>query len=154
MDDPIIQVLMRYLHIVSAIAAMGGMVFLAACLLPVVRLLDDGFSESWMKVIRKRFHRLLWVSIGGLAITGVYNWVMLAEVYKAMGSRGNMLIGIKVLLAVIMFVMVWVGSVGLLKPKVCQMINLHLAAAVILIAAALRHFRLEHMETVIALGGG
>ena len=149
MDHPILQILMRYLHIVSAMVAVGGITFLAFCLSPVMRLLDDGFSESWMKMVRERFHKLMWISIGGLIVTGVYNWVLAANNYKAMGGIGNALIGIKVLLASIIFVMVWVGSLGAVKPKIVQMVNIHLAAVVILLASILRYLRFEHLQSLI-----
>jgi len=152
MDSAVLQILMRYVHIVSAIMAVGGLSFMLLCLLPVVRVLDDGFSEAWIRLIRARFHKILWISIGGLVISGLYNWVLLGPTYKAMGALGNALIGIKVLLAMIMFGTVWVGQVGILRPKVCQMINIHLAAAIILLAAALRYFRLEHLQSLV--GGG
>ena len=152
MDHPILQVLMRYLHIVSAMIAVGGICFMAFCLSPVMRLLDDGFSESWMKMVRERFHRVMWISIGGLVISGVYNWILSAGVYKAMGAKGNALIGSKVLLALIIFAMVWVGSLGAVKPKVVHMVNIHLAAAVILLAVILRYFRIEYLQS-LASGG-
>lgn len=137
---------MRYLHIVSAMLVVGGICFMAFCLSPVMRLLDDGFSESWMKRVRERFHKVMWISIGGLTISGVYNWILSAGTYKAMGPKGNALIGTKVLLAVIMFAMAWVGSLGAIKPKVVQMVNIHLAAVVILLAAILRYLRIEHLQ--------
>ncbi len=152
MNGAAIQILMRYIHIVSAIMAVGGLSFMLLCLMPVVRVLDDGFSEAWIRLIRAKFHKVLWISIGGLVISGVYNWAMLGSTYKAMGPVGNALIGIKVLLALIMFGMVWVGQAGILRPKVCQMINIHLAAVVILLAAALRYFRLEHLQSLVGAG--
>jgi len=152
MDHPILQILMRYLHIVSAVMAVGGIAFLAFCLSPVMRLLDDGFSESWMKRVRERFHKVMWISIGGLIVSGIYNWVLSASIYKAMGAKGNALIGIKVLLAIIIFVMAWVGSLGVVKPKVVQMVNIHLAAVVILLGAVLRYFRLEYIQSLAGWG--
>ncbi len=152
MDNPILQIVMRYIHVLSAVVAVGGVSFLLLCLAPAARLLDDGFSEPWMKMIRQRFDRMLWISIAGLVVSGVYYWVLFAGTYKAMGPIGNALIGTKVLLALVLFATVWAGSIGLLKPKVCQMINIHLAAVVILLAAVLRYYRLEHLQS-IATGG-
>ncbi len=143
------QIFMRYVHIVSAVSAVGGLVFLSVCLSPATRLLDDGFSDTWMKMIRHRFHRVVWISIGGLIVSGIYNWAMLAGVYKAMGPVGGAIIGTKVLLAMILFTVVWLGSSGILKPKAAQMINLHLAAVIILLASVLRYYRLEHLQSLI-----
>ncbi len=143
------QIFMRYVHIVSAVAAVGGLVFLSVCLLPATRLLDEGFSDKWMTMIRQRFHRVVWISIGGLIVSGTYNWVLLAKVYKEMGPVGGAIIGTKVLLAMILFTVVWLGSSGILKPKAAQMINIHLAAINILLASVLRHYRLEHLQSLI-----
>ena len=152
MDYVVVQIVLRYIHIVSAVLAVGGLAFMSLCLSPAVRLLDDGFSESWMKMIRLRFGRLLWASIGGLVVSGVYNWVLFAETYRAMGGVGGALIGTKVLLALVMFAVVWAGAIGLMKPKASQMAAVHLAALVILLAAVLRYFRLEHVQSIA--GGG
>lgn len=152
MESPWVQIVMRYMHVVSVVAAVGGILFLSVCLSPAVRLLDDGFSESWMKLIRRRFHRMLWISIVGLFVSGVYNWVLLAPMYKEMGPVGNALIGTKALLAFVVFGVAWAGTTGLIKPKACQMINVHLAAIVILLAVVLRHLRIEHIQSLA--GGG
>lgn len=143
---------MRYLHLLSAILVVGGLVFYLYCLTPAVRLLDDNFSESWLTMIQKRFGRLLWVGIAGLLITGVYNWVRTGPTYKAMGAIGNALIGAKVLLAFIIFAIGWAGTIGLIKPKIWQKSFLHLAVIVILLAVVLRHFRLEYLQS-LASGG-
>lgn len=142
---------MRYVHIVSAVVAMGGLTFMLLCLSPTTRVLDDGFSDSWMKMIRRRFDRVVWLSIAGLVVSGVYNWVLSAGAYKAMGPVGNILIGTKVLLAMAMFAVVWMGGSGMLKPRAAQMINVHLGAVVVLLAVILRYLRLEYLQ---GLAGG
>ena len=52
----------------------------------------------------------------------------------------------------IMFAVVWLGSVDKLRARAVQMINIHLAAAVILLAVVLRHYRLDHLQSLA--GGG
>lgn len=144
MDHPILIVVMRYLHIVSAILLVGGSAFVAACLLPSMRLLEDNFRESLMTMVSKRFVKVLWIGMVGLIVSGVYNWVLSVGDYKAMGPKGNAVIGTKVLLAAIMFIIIWAQSTGLikLKPRACLIINLHLAAIIILLAGLLRFWRL------------
>jgi len=149
MHHPIVQIVMRYIHILSAVFAVGGLGFLLFCLTPAVRMLDDGFSESWLKLIRNRFHKLLWISIGGLVISGLYNWMLYASTYKEMGAIASALIGTKVLLALLMFTTAWAGSVGMLRPKVTQMINIHLGVTIIFLAVVLRYLRLEHLQSLI-----
>ena len=139
---------MRYLHIVSAVLAVGGMCCVPLCVRPAVRLLDDDLRESVLKIVSTRFHRILGLCIAGLLISGVYNWVQNAAVYKAMGPKGNALIGTKVLLALVMFVVAGLGVGGMVKPKAAGMINIHLAAVVLLLAAVLRYYRLEYLQSL------
>jgi uncharacterized membrane protein len=146
MDNIILQVFMRYLHIVSAIVAVGGMAFILLCLTPAVRLLDDQFRESLLKLVHARFLRVVWASIAGLVVSGVYNWMMLADTYKKMGPKGNALIGTKVLLAVILFAVVAARSLGMIQnQRRVLMINIHLAAIVILLGSLLRYYRLDYL---------
>ncbi len=137
----VLDIAMRYLHIVSAIVAVGGLAFAAFCLTPAVRVLDDSFRASVMKLVQLRFRRVVWVAIFGLIVTGTYNWVRAAEAYKVMGAKGNALIGTKVLLAMVLFSIVAAESVGWLSPKkpgVLTSVKLLLAAAVILLGSILR----------------
>jgi uncharacterized membrane protein len=146
MHNTIVQILMRYVHVVSAIFAVGGMAFIALCLMPSVRLLEDKLGQTVVEIAARRFQRVLWVSIAGLVVSGVFNWMVSAEAYRALGAVGNALIGTKVLLAMVMFAVAWMGSMQRLRPRVVQMINLHLAAVVILLASILRHLRMEQLH--------
>jgi uncharacterized membrane protein len=155
MDHPVLQVAMRYVHVVSAIMAVGGMSFILICLVPSLRLLDDTLRGSLDKLVHHRFLRLVWASIAGLTISGAYNWYMLAGEYKAMGKIGNALIGTKVLLAVIMFAVVGARSAGLItNQRAALMINIHLAAIVILLGSVLRYYRLEWLHQNLQIPTG
>ena len=144
MDHPILVIVMRYLHIVSAIVLVGGWVFMSWCMIPATRLLDDSFRESLMAMLKKRFVRLVWFSLGGLLVSGVYNWMLFAGQYKQIGPKANALIGLKVLLALILFAHIWARSAGLIqcKSKAHLTSHIHLAAIIILLAGVLRYFRL------------
>ena len=146
-----IQLLMRYIHILSAVTATGGMAFILICLTPAMRLVDEKFRDSVLQIVHHRFLRVVWLSILGLVVSGTYNWIQLAGTYKAMGPIGNAMIGVKVLLAIVMFTVVGFRSIGWIKkPRTALMVNVHLAAAVILLGAVLRHLRLEHLQSLIS----
>lgn len=152
MDNPVLVVAMRYLHIVSAIVAVGGLAFMAWCLSPALRLLDDGFREQVQRLASERFQRVIVFAIGGLTLSGVYNWIMLAPVYREAGPLANALIGTKVLLSLVMFGIVFAQKWGLIVPsKFWRSFNLHLGALVILLAAVLRYVRLEHLNDLAAV---
>jgi uncharacterized membrane protein len=149
----ILDILMRYVHISSAILAVGGMAYILVCLWPSMRLVDDTFRAAILELTGRRFSRLLHVAIAGMLISGIYNWIRLAGVYLDMGPIGNALIGTKVLVAMIMFVIAWGRALKLIKggrPRMWLMINLHLGAVVILLGAVLRYYRLDHLRDAAA----
>lgn len=144
MSEQVLSVVMRYLHIVSAVVAVGGLAFLLMCFSPAIRLLEDSLRQSVYKLAHDRFLRVLWFAIGGLTVSGIYNWYMNAEAYRRLGPIGNALIGTKALLAVIIFTLVIARSAGLIQPRnprLLPMINIHLAALVMLLATILRVLR-------------
>ncbi len=148
MDNAILQIVMRYLHVVSAIIAVGGLAFVSLALLPSLRLFDESFRGSLMQALHQRFQRVVWLCVGGLVLSGTFNWMALAGQYKSMGPLGNALIGTKVLLAVILFAVIWAHGAGFGRdksPRFWLMMKLHLAAVIILLGSVLRYFRLEHL---------
>ena len=148
MENPILLVAFRYVHIVAAIFAVGGLSFMLICLTPATRVLDDNFRKSLLEMVAKRFSVAQNIAIIALLVSGAYNWIVNNETYSAIRPWGQMLIGIKALLAFVMFAIVWAQMFGFIKsdnPKRWLMINVHLAAIVILLAAILRHLRLEHI---------
>ena len=154
MEHWIIQIVMRYVHIVSAILLVGGTAFIAMVMRPCLLRVEDGVRASVQKLTLDRFIRIVWIGITGLVISGVYNWITFAATYRELGPAGHSLIGMKVLLAMILFALVWANRIGLVKltQRAYLMINLHLAAMVILIAVILRYLRLAHFNDLI--GGG
>lgn len=144
MGGAVIEVVVRYVHVLSAVILVGGMIFVSVAVKPALKVLGDDQRRDFQDIMHKRFVRVAFGCFAALFITGAYNWMKLASEYKAMGSKGNAVIGIKVLLAVIAFLIVWTRSIGLLKlsGKVCRLINLHLAAIIILLAGLLRYWRI------------
>ncbi len=146
--DHLLPIIMRLIHIVSAVAAVGGLLFAMFCVKPSMRVLDDGLCDSVLEVMRKRFMRIQIIAIIGLVISGVYSWMQTEMTYKAMGGAGNALIGVKVLLAMIMFAVVFMRATDMIKSeKAAQMIVIHLAAVVIVLAVILRTLRLAHLAS-------
>ena len=143
MDNAILIVVMRYLHIVSAVVLVGGMAFLSFALKPSFGVLDEEPRRNLQQAVERRFKRIIHLCFAGLFISGGYNWVRLAEAYKAAGPKANIVIGIKFLLAVIVVVIVVGRAVGLVKlpGKACHMINIHLVAIIILLGALPNHWR-------------
>ncbi len=143
MGNPVLDVVMRYLHIVSAIMLLGGLTFLAFVLRPALNGVDASVADTIRQAAERRFRRLTYLCFAGLFVSGVYNWMLLARVYKEVGKHANAVIGIKVLLALIAFLIVWTQAIGLMRlpGKACRLINIHLAAIIVLLAGLLRYWR-------------
>lgn len=149
MDNPILQVVMRYLHIVAAIVTVGGMSFVLFCVSPAARLLEESQREAFIKLMHDRFLKVLWIAIALLIISGAYTWLTLNSAYSEIRPWGQALIGTKVLIAAIIFVVVWLRSMNKVGQtakgmKRVLMTNIHLAALVILLASTLRYLRMSH----------
>ena len=102
------------------------------------------------ETIRRIDSRLRWVfafAIIGLVVSGVYQWVVFGQAYQEAGTAAQVLLSIKVLLAVIFFVSFWafgVESMAHPNAKRWRMVNLHLGVAVLLFAGVLRYVRLHY----------
>lgn len=144
MDHPVVQIAMRVLHIVSAVAAVGGIVFQLVCLIPSMRLIDDTLATTILRLNQRRFHRLLYAAIAGLLVSGVYNWWLSTPRYEAIGPSALALIAGKSALALVLFAIVAGRSIGLIvgRPRLWLWINLLLALAVLTLGATLRYVRM------------
>lgn len=62
-----------FLHIVSALVWLGGMLFLAVVAVPALRQLDAPTRSRLMADVGRRFRIVGWVAIAALLVTGVGN---------------------------------------------------------------------------------
>lgn len=94
----------RWLHIVGAIAAVGGAIFALFVLLPASGVLSADAREKFHAAVRQRWSKIVFTAIGILLLSGLYNFVMISK-----GFRGELpgwyhpLFGIKFLLALAVF---------------------------------------------------
>jgi putative copper export protein len=64
----------RWLHLLAAITWIGGMLFIALVLVPVVRRLpDEGLRARLVQDIGYRFRTVGWIALGVLVATGLVN---------------------------------------------------------------------------------
>ena len=64
----------RWVHVLSAITWVGGMLFIALVLVPTVRTLGDATLRA--RLIRdsgQRFRTIAWIALGLLLLTGLLN---------------------------------------------------------------------------------
>jgi len=105
MDDSLFPILLilRYMHILGAIALMGGAIFMRFALVPSVGEIDDKSRRDLHERVRSRWSKLVMISAAFLLISGIAN-LGLAARYEFHGFVSyNMLGGIKFILALPIF---------------------------------------------------
>ncbi len=74
---------MRWFHLVAAITAVGGTIFMRFALLPSVSGLNDEQQNSLHDAVRRRWSKLVMLSIAFLLISGLTNYVILLRDSKS-----------------------------------------------------------------------
>lgn len=150
MSDPLFPVLLilRYMHILGAIALMGGTLFMRFALRPAVMTLDTGaravlheqVRRRWSKVVMLATLLLLASGIANLALAGRYEYKPVME-----GMSYHMVVGIKLLLSLPIFFIaaILMGRTSLAQrmqanAELWLSINLMLALLMVLIGGMLR----------------
>jgi len=67
------SLLLRWLHVVAAITWIGGMLFVALVMVPVLRREDPALRARLFKVTGVRFRTIGWIALGVLVATGLGN---------------------------------------------------------------------------------
>lgn len=102
--DPILLV-SRWLHLLAAITAIGGAMFMRFALQPAARdALEDAAHERLREAVRRRWAKFVHGSIAILLITGGYNFVVMALPPKIDALPYHPIFGLKFLLALCVFV--------------------------------------------------
>jgi uncharacterized membrane protein len=144
---------LRLLHILAAITAVGGAIFVRFALLPGMQSLSEDQCRRLHDVVRPRLARLVQISILFLLVSGLINYIMFvraarqwSDEWREMYSMPyHMLFGIKFLLALAIFALssILTGrSPGTQKirdnSRFWLNVNLALALAVIMISGVMR----------------
>lgn len=136
----VVKVVMRWLHVLSAVLALGSVLFLRFVVLPAGPELVDRLKPRIKKVVH--------ASIGILLVTGLYNYLAVAVPrLKETGAPGllagyHAVMGVKILLSLAFFaiatlLLVPVRSIDE-KRSGWLTVNTVLGLAVLLLAAYLR----------------
>jgi uncharacterized membrane protein len=144
---------LRLLHILAAITAVGGSIFIRFALYPAVPLLPEGQRAAVHEVVRRPWARLIYISIAVLLVTGLINFVLFLRSSKAWSTEWreeylsiyHILFGIKLLLALGIFALASIlagRSPGTQKirdnAKFWLNVNLAMALAVVAISGIMR----------------
>jgi uncharacterized membrane protein len=69
----VLGVLSRWLHIVSAVLLLGGVIYARAVAVPALRTLPLNDQAGAWAVLAARFRPLVYAAIAGLLVSGAYN---------------------------------------------------------------------------------
>lgn len=143
-DQFVVDVVLRWLHLFAAIAAVGGLIFMRLALLPAVgRLLPDQQALLHAE-IRSRWSKVVAASILFLLVSGFINYILIIQRYT-LERYYHPLAGIKILLAFAIFFLasMLVGKTSVAARFQAQRkrwlnVTLTLAVVVVCISGVLR----------------
>lgn len=137
------RALMQWLHLLGVVVAVGGTVFARLVLLRAFVVVDGQARQRIMGEVARYFYPMLWGAIVVIFFTGMYN---LALALPGATARYNAIVGVKFVLALVLFAIAFGITIPSPVPTRMQqrrpfwmMVNLGLAAVIILLAAYLRH---------------
>jgi uncharacterized membrane protein len=141
-----VTLVMRWVHILSAIAMMGGSVFIGLVLRSAAaEALDDANRQALIASVRKRWKRAVMILTTLLLVSGFYNYLMVTRFAHDGQPQYHMMFGIKFLLSMAVFAlaMFLVGSTGLGKKLQASEgaalgVLIALATAVVLVAGYMK----------------
>lgn len=150
-----ILLLTRWLHIGSAIAAIGGAFFMRVALMPAATAtLDDATHARLREAIRVRWARVIHFSIAILLVTGGFNFVMLAMPPKIEPMPYHAIFGVKLLAALGIFFIasVLVGrgeGLAAMRARRAKWLTilLVLATVIVMLSGILNRVRTEQMAS-------
>lgn len=100
----IVPLLMRWLHVLSAIVAVGGAFFMLAVLRPSANaVLPEAQHDALRGAVRGRWQRVVHITILLFLISGFYNYLVLMRPQHVDQPLYHALFGIKFLLALAVF---------------------------------------------------
>ena len=98
----LVGLLLRWLHILAAITAVGGAIFARLVVFPVLDPLPADQRGSLHAAMRARWSRIVAAAIAFLLVSGLYNFTMIVVEYRV-PRWYHPLFGVKFLLALAIF---------------------------------------------------
>lgn len=103
-DIDVVTLVLRWIHLLAAMATMGGAMFMRFGLLPAAtESLDDPAQQKLREAVRGRWARFVHGAIALLLVTGLVNLVRLSLSSNLPAMPYHAILGIKILLALIVF---------------------------------------------------
>jgi len=100
----VLTLLLRWLHVLAAMAAFGGALYMRFAVLPAAhQTLDESTREKLREQLRARWARFVHGAIGVLLVTGVINIVRFSMSSDLPPMPYHAIFGVKVVLALVVF---------------------------------------------------
>jgi hypothetical protein len=137
-----LNLIMRWLHIFSVIAAVGATVFMRFVLVPSLVNLNDETRTQFLKNLAAKLRILIHSAIGGILLSGLYNTHLL---WKSSIAPYGLIYTVKVTLALVVFLIaIFLTSTNPKRAafqanrKKWLAVNVFLAIIIVLLSAVLR----------------
>jgi uncharacterized membrane protein len=102
-----LALVLRWMHIVAAVAAIGGVIFMRVALVPAAADLPEDTRRVLSEAIRRRWSKVVMAAILFLIVSGLWNFLTINASFKAAGLKipplYHPLFGVKFLLALGIF---------------------------------------------------
>lgn len=136
-----LDLLLRWTHIFSAIALVGGAFFWRWSLLPSLGSVPETSRDELLTAIRARWSRWVMATSGLLLISGLINALRIIPRYEFDGPIYHILVTVKLLLALAAF---WIASAlagrstlaQRMRERVLFWLNLNIVLAILLVGLA------------------
>ena len=129
---PVLNILMRFAHIISAITLLGGVLVWLLAVSPALASLSEETRKKVENAIAAAWRPVAFSAIGGLLVSGIYNFLNKTNLTPAYHA----VIGVKFLLVLHVFAVVIVA----LKPdnpkRTRQLTGVAMSGVVIVILSA------------------
>ena len=106
-----VELIMRWIHILSAVTAVGGTIFIMLVLQPAIsKGIPKSDQEAFRTLIMKRWKLIVHSLIVFFLFSGFYNYIVITSGRHEGQSLYHALFGVKFLLALVFFFFVIVGT--------------------------------------------
>jgi uncharacterized membrane protein len=97
------DLLLRWLHVFSAIAMVGGTIFWRFVLFPSLQSIPEDRRADLLSTIRGRWARIVMIGSAVLLVSGLINAVLAIQRYAFSGPAYHIMVSVKLLLALVVF---------------------------------------------------
>lgn len=144
-NEIILPLIMRWMHILSAIIGVGGTIFVGFVLNPAMQKgLADDAREAFRNAVMKRWKIFIHPTIILFLLSGFYNYIVVTSPLHRDQSLYHILFGVKFLLALLFFAVVIVATSTLSWSKRLRerggmwTLQILLATAIVLVAGLMK----------------